>query len=80
MNGGHEWTRTIDHHHVKVVLYQLSYATTYFVDGNYIQTKLKKGLKNPLYDTKKIPTAFGRPTGSLCRALQDAVVPPVCPL
>ena len=38
MNGGHEWTRTIDHHHVKVVLYQLSYATTYFVDGNYIQT------------------------------------------
>ena len=27
-NGGHEWTRTIDHHHVKVVLYQLSYATT----------------------------------------------------
>ena len=42
MNGGHEWTRTIDHHHVKVVLYQLSYATTYFVGGNYIQTKLKQ--------------------------------------
>lgn len=26
-NGGHDWIRTNDHYHVKVVLYQLSYAT-----------------------------------------------------
>ena len=26
-NGGHNRTRTCDHYHVKVVLYQLSYAT-----------------------------------------------------
>ena len=29
-SGDHDWTRTNDPYHVKVVLYQLSYAITYF--------------------------------------------------
>lgn len=58
-NGGHDWIRTNDHYHVKVVLYQLSYATEAKIKTKLYTIHHLVLLKNNNLSTKiPIPTSI----------------------
>lgn len=55
-NGGPEWTRTIDHYHVKVVLYQLSYGTEKW---KFTQNNIEISLNFAIFSKKRNLSAIG---------------------